>query len=141
MKEILTRSGVITINGTDVKAPPVFNDIVQRVMENLEDTYVDEVVPNVEYAIAEALLEGVQKLDSEARIAPTDEELKTMSDAELVALGFKALGGSGSGNFGHEGRPGEVGGSGEGGGSDQKEVIVGHPRPFVRLTKENVKWI
>ena len=28
----------------------------------------------------------------------------------------KTLGGSGSGNFGHEGRPGEVGGSGEGSG-------------------------
>jgi len=30
------------------------------------------------------------------------------------------FGGDGSGNFGHEGRPGEVGGSGEGGGSSQQ---------------------
>lgn len=32
----------------------------------------------------------------------------------------RVLGGPGSGNFGHEGRPGEVGGSGEGGGSGEK---------------------
>jgi hypothetical protein len=30
---------------------------------------------------------------------------------------IEVKGGGGSGNFGHEGRPGEIGGSGEGGGS------------------------
>ena len=35
-------------------------------------------------------------------------------------------GGEGSGNFGHEGRPGEVGGSGEGGGSITGRDTIGH---------------
>ncbi len=34
----------------------------------------------------------------------------------------RAAGGAGSGNFGHEGRPGEVGGSGEGGGGPQERI-------------------
>lgn len=36
--------------------------------------------------------------------------------AELLRKQFKTAGGAGSGNFGHAGRPGEVGGSGPGGG-------------------------
>ena len=36
---------------------------------------------------------------------------------------IKRFGGEGSGNFGHEGRPGEVGGSGEGRGGDKDQLI------------------
>ncbi len=39
---------------------------------------------------------------------------------------LEGKGGEGSGNFGHEGRPGEVGGSGEGGGGDEdKPELIG----------------
>lgn len=47
-------------------------------------------------------------------------------DGEVIAEQVvKNLGGQGSGNFGHEGRPGERGGSGDGGGSSsgEKEVV------------------
>src|SRR5678816_24771 len=33
------------------------------------------------------------------------------TNLDFIALDVRALGGSGSGNFGHRGRPGEVGGS------------------------------
>jgi predicted GNAT family acetyltransferase len=36
-----------------------------------------------------------------------------MDKAKLIKTNFKSLGGPGSGNFGHAGRPGEVGGSGD----------------------------
>ena len=48
---------------------------------------------------------------------PFESEL---AEEEEEAEGARALGGPGSGNFGHEGRPGQVGGSGEGTGSDAK---------------------
>lgn len=38
--------------------------------------------------------------------------------AKANVMARRALGGPGSGNFGHDGRPGEVGGSGEGGGNN-----------------------
>ncbi len=53
------------------------------------------------------------------------------ADCERIAAGLPVkehkssvdeFGGEGSGNFGHEGRPGEIGGSGEGGSSISKSV-------------------
>jgi len=38
---------------------------------------------------------------------------------KIVKMYFVLKGGEGSGNFGHEGRPGEIGGSQEGGGSSE----------------------
>ena len=50
------------------------------------------------------------------------EESEIVVDADYVSQSeVKSLGGVGSGNFGHVGRPGEVGGSGPGGESDVQE--------------------
>ena len=41
-----------------------------------------------------------------------------MAGAELLSRRLRMLGGTGSGNFGHEGRPGQIGGSGDGNDSE-----------------------
>jgi len=53
---------------------------------------------------------GLQRIDELGIIDPglTEQAMKEFSD-------YRRKGGEGSGNFNHEGRPGEVGGSGEGG--------------------------
>ena len=53
--------------------------------------------------------------------------LKAKYPGQAIGPRFQAVcaaldGGEGSGNFGHEGRPGHVGGSGEGGGTNNKET-------------------
>lgn len=48
------------------------------------------------------------------------DQAEALVTARLSALALK--GGEGSGNFGHEGRPGEVGGSGPGGGDSEGET-------------------
>jgi len=55
------------------------------------------------------------------------EDLSEQQQFELFGYVLRK-GGAGSGNFGHEGRPGEVGGSGEGGGGT---------RPAYMTTEEN----
>jgi len=55
---------------------------------------------------------------------------------ELEAMHFLSLhtkGGSGSGNFGHEGRPGEVGGSGGGGGNSTTTYAETESKPSTDL--------
>jgi hypothetical protein len=44
----------------------------------------------------------------------------------IKETGTSVKGGEGSGNFGHEGRPGEVGGSGPGGGLTIRDDVTGH---------------
>ena len=62
----------------------------------------------------------------------SDNTMVEIQDGEIVeqweeedfeVLSSRALGGPGSGNFGHEGRPGEVGGSGPGGGKFSENYI------------------
>ena len=65
------------------------------------------------------------------KVDPWLEEIKVQQSKAIKSVALK--GGSGSGNFGHEGRPGLVGGSGEGGassdesedrkGTDKKQVF------------------
>jgi hypothetical protein len=57
-----------------------------------------------------------QGLVTEAQMADQREQDQQAEDeANLETMSERVLGGPGSGNFGHAGRPGEVGGSGEGG--------------------------
>uniref|UniRef100_A0A6M3IRB9 Uncharacterized protein n=1 Tax=viral metagenome TaxID=1070528 RepID=A0A6M3IRB9_9ZZZZ len=44
------------------------------------------------------------------------------NDVKNCKIGVDEFGGEGSGNFGHAGRPGEIGGSGEGGGKSKVPV-------------------
>jgi uncharacterized protein YjbI with pentapeptide repeats len=63
-----------------------------------------------------------------------DDWIKFVTNMETstAKTNFKALGGSGSGNFGHAGRPGEVGGSGPGIALGRvKEVVDGERKTFL----------
>src|SRR5450756_1166289 len=51
----------------------------------------------------------------------------------LIRAGFPLKGGEGSGNFGHEGRPGEVGGSGGGGGNSTTTYAETESKPSTDL--------
>ena len=59
-------------------------------------------------------------------VAEYEGEQRFFDDIPFTLIKTKK-GGSGSGNFGHEGRPGEVGGSGEGGGSNSGNFAVEIP--------------
>src|SRR5450756_1256155 len=51
----------------------------------------------------------------------------------LIRAGFPLKGGEGSGNFGHEGRPGEVGGAGGGGGDSTTTYAETESKPSTDL--------
>lgn len=63
----------------------------------------------------------VVQVTTKAEPAPVAPEMVAGEPAPMPDDEMKAAkGGAGSGNFGHEGRPGEVGGSGSGGGVDKQ---------------------
>lgn len=89
---------------------------------------VDEAALAAEAAALEATLKAAQRAET-----PEDAELVRVlaaaieaGNGEVVAaiVGLRVAGGPGSGNFGHGGRPGQVGGSSSAGGSASKEEIA-----------------
>ena len=61
----------------------------------------------------------------EERVAVIRQKVEEAIVAQPKSLRVFWLGGAGSGNFGHKGRPGEVGGSGEGEGGGKKQSVKG----------------
>ena len=87
-----------------------------------------------------ALLEGLRANDNPA-LEPTGQPgrqggiMKSGAAEDVIAKD----GGEGSGNFNHEGRPGKVGGSGEGGGSSSKQESKEKPKESQRERSSNRK--
>ena len=87
-----------------------------------------------------ALLEGLRANDNPA-LEPTGQPgrqggiMKSGVAEDVIAKD----GGEGSGNFNHEGRPGKVGGSGEGGGSSSKQESKEKPKESQRERSSNRK--
>ena len=87
-----------------------------------------------------ALLEGLRANDNPA-LEPTGQPgrqggiMKSGAAKDVIAED----GGEGSGNFNHEGRPGKVGGSGEGGGSSSKQESKEKPKESQRERSSNRK--
>lgn len=76
------------------------------------------------------------------RLARRDVRFATLVPRLSRQPALRALGGPGSGNFGHEGRPGKVGGSGPGGGEKKAPLEmwktgVGSRGAFLRLRDPN----
>lgn len=92
----------------------------------------------------EALLEGLRANDNPA-LEPTGQPgrqggIMKSGAADVIAEDVIAEdGGEGSGNFNHEGRPGKVGGSGEGGGSSSKQESKEKPKESQRERSSNRK--
>ena len=91
-----------------------------------------------------ALLEGLRANDNPA-LEPTGQPgrqggIMKSEAADVIAEDVIAEdGGEGSGNFNHEGRPGKVGGSGEGGGSSSKQESKEKPKESQRERSSNRK--
>lgn len=92
-----------------------------------------------------ALLEGLRANDNPA-LEPTGQPgrqggiMKSGAAEDVIAEDVIAKdGGEGSGNFNHEGRPGKVGGSGEGGGSSSKQESKEKPKESQRERSSNRK--
>lgn len=92
-----------------------------------------------------ALLEGLRANDNPA-LEPTGQPgrqggiMKSGAADDVIAEDVIAKdGGEGSGNFNHEGRPGKVGGSGEGGGSSSKQESKEKPKESQRERSSNRK--
>ena len=92
-----------------------------------------------------ALLEGLRANDNPA-LEPTGQPgrqggiMKSGAAEDVIAKDVIAEdGGEGSGNFNHEGRPGKVGGSGEGGGSSSKQESKEKPKESQRERSSNRK--
>lgn len=93
----------------------------------------------------EELLEGLRANDNPA-LEPTGQPgqqggiMKSGAAEDVIAKDVIAEdGGEGSGNFNHEGRPGKVGGSGEGGGSSSKQESKEKPKESQRERSSNRK--
>lgn len=80
----------------------------------------------------DVLAEDSEFRDPNAQAFPIGFKAKSLDDARDMATAFAlsvseahpaALGGAGSGNFGHVGRPGEVGGSGRGGARSDEDQM------------------
>ena len=88
----------------------------------------------------EALLEGLRANDNPA-LEPTGQPgrqggiMKSGAAEDVIAED----GGEGSGNFNHEGRPGKVGGSGEGGGSSSEQEPTKKPEETKRGSSSEQK--
>ena len=92
-----------------------------------------------------ALLEGLRANDNPA-LEPTGQPgrqggiMKSGAAEDVIAKDVIAEdGGEDSGNFNHEGRPGKVGGSGEGGGSSSKQESKEKPKESQRERSSNRK--
>ena len=90
------------------------------------ESILDNQTENPQEEGWEALLEGLRANDNPA-LEPTGQPgrqggiMKSEAAEDVIAKDVIAEdGGEGSGNFNHEGRPGKVGGSVEGGGSSSK---------------------
>ena len=87
-----------------------------------------------------ALLEGLRANDNPA-LEPTGQPgrqggiIKSEAAEDVIAED----GGEGSGNFNHEGRPGKVGGSGEGGGSSSEQEPTKKPEETKRGSSSEQK--
>lgn len=88
----------------------------------------------------EELLEGLRANDNPA-LEPTGQPgqqggiMKSRAAEDVIAED----GGEGSGNFNHEGRPGKVGGSGEGGGSSSEQEPTKKPEETKRGSSSEQK--
>lgn len=91
-----------------------------------------------------ALLEGLRANDNPA-LEPTGQPgrqggIMKSEAADVIAEDVIAEdGGEGSGNFNHEGRPGKVGGSGEGGGSSSEQEPTKKPEETKRGSSSEQK--
>ena len=92
-----------------------------------------------------ALLEGLRANDNPA-LEPTGQPgqqggiMKSEAAEDVIAKDVIAEdGGEGSGNFNHEGRPGKVGGSGEGGGSSSEQEPTKKPEETKRGSSSEQK--
>ena len=92
-----------------------------------------------------ALLEGLRANDNPA-LEPTGQPgrqggiMKSGAAEDVIAKDVIAEdGGEGSGNFNHEGRPGKVGGSGEGGGSSSEQEPTKKPEETKRGSSSEQK--
>lgn len=92
-----------------------------------------------------ALLEGLRANDNPA-LEPTGQPgqqggiMKSRAAEDVIAKDVIAEdGGEGSGNFNHEGRPGKVGGSGEGGGSSSEQEPTKKPEETKRGSSSEQK--
>lgn len=93
----------------------------------------------------EELLEGLRANDNPA-LEPTGQPgrqggiMKSGAAEDVIAEDVIAKdGGEGSGNFNHEGRPGKVGGSGEGGGSSSEQEPTKKPEETKRGSSSEQK--
>lgn len=86
--------------------------------------------------------EDIAKADTEIDMGGELDGFGDIMQSSQPQTSFMGDGGPGSGNFGHEGRPGEVGGSGEGGGSSKNskpqhlETIDFNDQKMVQSTLE-----
>lgn len=124
VKKIDVLSKYVGTPGADVMVSPkrFFTDFMM-----VEDHVADEMVEEME----QRQLEDQQQAEEDAELAAEAQagdvgpgspgaeggkEGNGAGQSPFDRRGMKAHGGAGSGNFGHAGRPGEVGGSGPGGG-------------------------
>lgn len=97
------------------------------------ESILDNQTENPQEEGWEELLEGLRANDNPA-LEPTGQPgqqggiMKSRAAEDVIAED----GGEGSGNFNHEGRPGKVGGSGEGGGSSSEQEPTKKPEETKR---------
>ena len=109
------------------------------------ESILDNQTENPQEEGWEELLEGLRANDNPA-LEPTGQPgrqggiMKSGAADDVIAEDVIAKdGGEGSGNFNHEGRPGKVGGSGEGGGSSSKQESKEKPKESQRERSSNRK--
>lgn len=104
------------------------------------ESILDNQTENPQEEGWEELLEGLRANDNPA-LEPTGQPgqqggiMKSRAAEDVIAED----GGEGSGNFNHEGRPGKVGGSGEGGGSSSEQEPTKKPEETKRGSSSEQK--
>lgn len=135
----------------DEKGAPITAPAKQLPAPTVASEHDAELLRVLEAAIEAGATEVIERIvgitnDDEPTILASrfNRFLQPISAITVVSKA-RALGGEGSGNFGHEGRPGEIGGSGEGGGSgkgDKSLPYYAHEKPVaVHWDKESKQWM